>query len=193
MAKAKKKKHPNETPRLKFGSVRREVTKEELDKCMHDVRVAHRNEVTSAKAFGWALIKLRKCMHTHGAFTKWLRENSIDQNRASYCMREAQGLRAKTASPKNDPLQKNIQRHLGEMYKLANQKDLTRVAMTTHAMEVVYSICARAGKMSGWPMHHPKDESLAPLQASLRKSLDHYLDALFDTGKKAKAAGSSGS
>jgi len=192
MAKAQKTRaaKPNDTPRLKFSYQRKEVTEEQLDKCIHDVRMAARNDHTSAKAFGRALIKLRECMYKHGQFTKWLRANSIDQNRASYCMRESQGLRKKTVAPKNDPLQKNIQWQLGEMYKLANKKDLTLDAMSAHAMEVVHSICARAGRMSDWPMHSPKDENVAQLLASLKKSLDNYLVALFE--KKAKAAGSSG-
>jgi hypothetical protein len=184
----------NETPPIKFTWLRKEVSKEEFDKAAEEVRLANRNDQISARNFGWKLIKLRQCMY-HGDFTKWLRSNSIDQNRASYCMRVAEGKTKKKATPKDDPLQENIQRQLGQMYKLASKRMLTPDAMSVHAMEVVHSICARAGKMQGWPVHNPKDAKIAPLLTALKESLDNYLAALFAEHQTARAAeaGSSGS
>jgi len=181
--KSKKQKDPNTTPRLKFGSIRKEVSKEEFDNAAQEVMKAWRNDQTSARDFGWKLLKLRKYMH-HSQFTKWLRSHSIDQNRASYCMRVAQGLVKAAAARRNDPLQVNVKQQLSQMYKLAKQKMLTPEAMRVHAMEVVHSICARAGKMQGWAVHDPKEKEVAPFLNALRQSLDNYLDALFVFGQR---------
>ena len=187
MAKAKKA-GPNDTPRLEYGNDKKKISKKEFDKRVAAVRLAWHNDQTSAKTFGWKLIHLHECMDKHGDFTKWLRRNGIDQNRASYCMRVAQGKVKKTVAREEDPLQENIAKQLAQMYKLASKQMLTPDAMSVHAMEVVHSICARAGKMSGWTVHNPKDAKIAPLLTALRESLDNYLDALF-ADKRAKAAG----
>jgi hypothetical protein len=51
----------------------------------------------AASEFGEALIALRAECKKRGQFMEWLRKNKIDENRAMYCLRLAQG-KVKTAS-----------------------------------------------------------------------------------------------
>jgi hypothetical protein len=54
---------------------------------------------SSAKALGEALLKV-KATCDQGEFQPWLKQNSIDRNRATYCMRVANGKHAKKAAEK---------------------------------------------------------------------------------------------
>jgi Protein of unknown function (DUF3102) len=64
-----------------------------------DQLATHKSE-NSAKALGVALNKLKDACG-HGNFQPWLKQNNIDRNRATYCMRVANGKHhAKRASGK---------------------------------------------------------------------------------------------
>src|SRR5271169_2123771 len=76
-------------PRAKLREIKKEITEKDFKQRAGAVLEACETDRVSAKDFGKALLRLKEAFYTHGHFTKWLRTNDIDQNRASYCMRKA--------------------------------------------------------------------------------------------------------
>jgi predicted XRE-type DNA-binding protein len=70
--------------------IKKGISGEQFAALTDAVKAAWQNDKTSAKEFGLTLLKLKDAFYQHGKFTKWLRANNIDQNRASYCLRVAQ-------------------------------------------------------------------------------------------------------
>lgn len=182
-----KQKDPNATPRLKFGYVRKEISKEEYEAAVSEVQAAWRTHQVSARDFGCKLLKLRKLMY-HGQFTKWLRSNSIDINHASYCMRTFLGLGKKAKERIQNLPQSVVKKQIDTLFAPSEEK--LPGPVSGQVAQFILETCAQLGKASGWtftpgimdesgtisPMH---EATSAKLAGPLAKAVSKLLDELF--------------
>jgi hypothetical protein len=182
-----KQKDPNATPRLKFGPVKKEVSKEEYENAVAEVQTAWRTHQVSARDFGCKLFKLRKLMY-HGQFTKWLRANSIDVNHASYCMRNFLGLDKKAKERIQNLPQSVVKKQIDALFAPAEEK--LPVQVSGQVATFILETCAQLGKASGWtfkPGIVDEKRSFSPiaeatstaLAGPLAKAVSKLLDELF--------------
>ena len=186
----KSKKPKKQTP----DQIRKEVSQKEFDSAAAEVKAAWRNDQTSARDFGQKLLALRKLMYTHGQFTKWLRANGVDQNRASYCMRKALN-KAEEAQEKGKLTpQAVIKRKVDELFKMVYKEPFTHIQLSERMFEinelmVVWIIKVGVYK-AGWTapkdIRRVNDPRWVDASWKIKDSIDNLWKVLFYIDEMAK-------
>jgi hypothetical protein len=168
------------TPKLDFGKVRKEVPPERFKQLAEAVLTAWTHDFQSARDFGRKLIELREAFYVRGDFTKWLRRHSIEQNRASYCMRVAQG-QAKKAQEKQKELPQNkLKKHLNEIFAPAAEKLPDNVSKQLAAL--IMDCCKQLAATAGWTMKANiagNTEQTTKTSGKLQAAINEVLDSVF--------------
>ena len=167
------------TPKLKFGKVRKEVAPERFKQLEEAVLTAWKHDFQSARDFGRKLIELREAFYVRGDFTKWLRRHSIDQNRASYCMRLAQGYVKKAQEKQKELPQNKLKKHLNEIFAPAAEKLPDNVSKQLVAL--IMDCCKQLAATAGWTMKANAGETEEATQVStkLQAAINEVLDSVF--------------
>lgn len=173
MAKPKKEVKPK-----RFNpAVRKEITERDFREREIAARSAWSNDHASAKALGKALLHLSKAFYKHGQFTKWLRTNQIDQNRASYCMRVAQG-KVKEAQRKQKDLPQTLAKQsVDKIFKLASTKRASMEQISEQIVRLLSHVITGAGKAAEWRMRKDDDPAVKQAAKNVWKALNELLDA----------------
>jgi hypothetical protein len=101
---------------------------------------AVQKSVNTAKALGVALNKFKEAC-PHKLFNPWLKKHGIDRNRASYCMRVANGKDAKAKSGKKAALPKGLKNLTIQLTNAAYDRlALIAKAQTTELAQYVSNI-----------------------------------------------------
>ena len=125
------------------------------------IALYHKHE-DDASAVGDALIAVKKSI-SHGEFKKWLAENKIDRNRASYCMRIAQGKVAaakhKYAKTPEQQAVRKITKEVSEFVKAVRSTevktlDQVGIRMTNLFVRMVNGV----SKLRNWPLSDPENQ-----------------------------------
>lgn|GEM_PF-6321608 len=169
-------------PRTKLRAIRKEITAKEFEKRASAVLKAWEADRISAKEFGHALIGLKDSFYTHGFFTKWLRANGIDQNRASYCMRVALNKVKEAQKKRKVYVTTLIKKDVDELLRIATRKAETREQIATRIGKIVRDLCHGVGKAAGWQRNKDKQgNKINAMGDALMKALDDVLDAMYVT------------
>jgi hypothetical protein len=142
------------------------------------VLAAWKNDKTSAIDFGKALLRLKEAFYTHGFFTKWLRANDVDQNRASYCMRKALNKVEESQKKRNVYLNTIIKKEVDDLFRTAARKTESMEQISTRITKITRDLCFGVGRAASWQRKTGKAQAFGE---ALMKSLDAYLDALYVT------------
>jgi hypothetical protein len=142
--------------------------------------VLYSNDVLNARHLGEALIAVKKAIG-HGQFNKWLAAKKVDRNRASYCMRVAQGkvAAAKLKHATKRTAEGEAREVFGKFLKsCANSRAMQTVEQLASEMSgVFFSTIKSVCEIRSWRLNKPKD---------VQQAMDQYeevvcktLDALF--------------
>lgn len=168
------------TPKLQFGrKVKKEITPERFKQLEDAVRAAWQHDYQSAKDFGWRLLELRDAFYKRGDLTKWLRANSVEQNRASYCMRLAQGHAKKAQEKQKDLPQNKLKKHLTEIFAPAEKLPDN---VTKQLAALIMDCCDKLAENGGWTKKANvanTAEVASNTTAKLQAAINEVLDSVF--------------
>jgi hypothetical protein len=142
------------------------------------VRDTWKNDQASAKDFGKALLYLKDAFYTHGAFTKWLRQNGIDQNRASYCMREALNKNKESQQRHKDLPQTKLKSSIDYLFRAASKKQLQVEVLETEVFRFAEALIVGVGKTAEWPMQRTTPQ-LKAAEEQLKSAVAAVCEAAF--------------
>jgi hypothetical protein len=169
------------TPKLNFGrKVRKEVPAERFKQLEEAVLAAWKHDFQSARDFGRRLLDLREAFYVRGDFTKWLRRHSIEQNRASYCMRVALNLPKKAQERQKELPQNKLKKHLNEIFAPAAEKLPDNVSKQLVAL--IMDCCDKLAATAGWTIKADVKGNkgvTTQLSAKLQVAINEVLDSVF--------------
>ena len=143
--------------RRKPGAVKKDVI--DFAERESAVLAAWKDDKTTAKTFGKALLYLKAAFYMHGQFTKWLRTNDIDQNRASYCMRVAEGKDKKAREKRKATWQSKAKQEVDRLFKHVQKEPVTNQTLCERVFEInkciIIGAIKQATAQGGW--QSPKD------------------------------------
>jgi hypothetical protein len=170
--------------RTKLKAIKKDITEAQFDNLTSAVKTAWQNDTTSAKELGVALLALKAAFYQHSQFTKWLRANGVDQNRASYCMRVAEG-KVKVAQQKHAALpQTKAKKKIDDLFKLTQApfepEALVRTMyeMNLHAIAGFVNVVAT---QHGWQVGRDFISHTDPKWIAVTKELTNTLLRMWET------------
>jgi hypothetical protein len=155
------------------------VPAEEFSKRETAALDASATDQTSALEFGRALLSLRAAFYVHGDFTKWITAHAIDRNRASYCMRVANGKGATDRAKNKLTRQSVVKKHVDDLFKLASKGTPEMNEVCRKMLTVVQSVVLNVGTLPGWTMNDLKHPAVVAAALAFKKSFAELLDVLY--------------
>ena len=166
--------------------IRKQISEEQFEGLTNAVKTAWKKDEDCALELGDALTALRNAFYVHGAFTKWLRANGIDQNRASYAMRKAAG-KVREAKVKHAQLpQSKAKSRIDYLFNIIKQPFEPR-ALAEASYEVVANmftvqgVVRQTAQQYGWQLGKDIRPHTDPKWVAVSKDLQHALMNMWAT------------
>jgi hypothetical protein len=169
-----------------------EVTAKELGKLQAVAVECWKADQTSAEELGAALVAVKANM-AHGEYTKWLKKEKIDRNRANYCTRLVEKAKKKSREEKKPhPIQAartNIADNLAIMYKAAKTGLVVDVERAASAIKSQCDLMVNAARLQAETIkQNAQAKAEADKQAAQAKAAKAEAKKQAAQAKAAKAA-----